>query len=472
MVTTGTGYIMINDGSELESRVQVFLLNRRCNVTDAIPYGGRGALDPEDVALSPDRKTAWIADIGDLEGQRETVALWRMPADGSNRPQIHRLRYPDGAKDAEALLIGQDGVPIIVTKGAKAQLYKPTAPTRQGTTTPLQKVGEVTLPKTTTSNPLGPAGRVTVTGGATSPDGGKVVLRTYADAFEWDVEGGDIVASLTNGKPRITPLPDEPWGEAIAYSADGKTFLTVSETAQQEDLEPAVLRYTPVQAAPAAPANAADGAGGGDTRSFFDKLTLGDVTRFVGAVGVLGLLLVAAGVIGILRARRAPGVGGGAAGLDPDDDLPVRGTAQVGEPATEFLARVRQEPRYGGYADPGDRPPGGVYGGGGYRSGRPADEYAAPARGAEYRSGGEYHSGTAGYRSGGEYRSGPAEYRSGAAEYRSGGVYGGRAAPGGNGHANNGYPGGAGNGYGNAYADDYADGYGHGEPEPQGGGRF
>ena len=54
-----------------------------------------------------------------------------------------------------------------------------------------------------------------------SPDGTRIVLRTYADAFEWDVPDGDIVTAVTTGKPRVTPLADE-FGESIAYTPDGE----------------------------------------------------------------------------------------------------------------------------------------------------------------------------------------------------------------------------------------------------------
>ena len=109
---------------------------------------------------------------------------------------------------------------------------------------PLKKVGEVTVPPSDTSgNPLARLGRGTIDGGAVAPGGGKVVLRTYTDALEWTVTGGDVLAAL-KGKPRVTPLPDEPLGEAITYSADGKYFYTVSDMQGKPDgggqLHPAV----------------------------------------------------------------------------------------------------------------------------------------------------------------------------------------------------------------------------------------
>ena len=65
---------------------------------------------------------------------------------GAKKPQLFRLSYPDGAHDAEALLIAPDGTLIVVTKtiGA-AGVYEPAAGLRAGRTTALRKVGEVNL---------------------------------------------------------------------------------------------------------------------------------------------------------------------------------------------------------------------------------------------------------------------------------------------------------------------------------------
>ena len=87
---------------------------------------------------------------------------------------------------------------------------------------PLEKAGEFSLPKSTTPNRFAAAGRLTITGAARSPDGKRIAVRTYADAFEWDVQDGDLVKTLTTGTPRMTPLED-PFGEAIAYSTDEST---------------------------------------------------------------------------------------------------------------------------------------------------------------------------------------------------------------------------------------------------------
>jgi hypothetical protein len=238
MTATGDGFVVVNDSSTQPSRKRIFYLDLQCEVTDTRSYSGNGPRDPEDMGLAPGGKTLFIADIGDNDGTRGTVSLWTMPVDGSEPPVLNRLTYPDGRHDAEALLFNGDGTPIIITRElGKAGLYSPSGPLQPGTArgVPMTKLGEVTWPRTSTPNQYlpGPLAQMMITGGATAPDGSKVVLRTYSDAFEWDVSNGDVIGALTRGRPRSTPLPGEPRGEAITYSPDGGSFLTVSEVADQ-----------------------------------------------------------------------------------------------------------------------------------------------------------------------------------------------------------------------------------------------
>jgi hypothetical protein len=388
MVATKSGYVVINDGTDVENRKRVFYLTPNCSVDRQVAYSGKGPRDPEDMGVSPDGKTLYIADIGDNatnSERRTTIALWTMPVSGSQKPVINRLVYPDGPHDAEALLFNGDGTPIIVTKevaGGKAAFYTPTGPLQRDNPqgVPLQKVGEVALPKTTTPNPLEATGRIPITGGANAPDGSRVVLRTYADAFEWDVKNGNVVEAITKGEPRVTPLPEEPWGEAISYTADGSAFVTVSDVEELSGVQPTILRYTPGTAA-APPIAAAADPKQADTRSWFDKLSIDDITYMIGAVGLLGVLLVGVGVFGIMRARRRPPADGASAGLDgdgPDGDGPPPDNT-----ATTFLTPIRDDPDYGYQGEGWDQPahPG-------YAGGYPGDEYGPS--GHEYRPGGVY----------------------------------------------------------------------------------
>ncbi|MGW5671693.1 hypothetical protein, partial [Micromonospora sp. NPDC003776] len=353
LVATGTGYVVIDDGSDDSSHKKVFYLDGTCGLAkEPVSYSGDGPYDTEDLALGPDKKTLWIGDIGDnatSKTRRERIAVWTMPVSGKSKPVLHRLAYPEKKPhDAEALLVGDDNLPLIITKdpSGKAEIFKPSGPLKSGDTepVPMKKVGEVTVPKTNTDNKLGAPGRMTITGAARSPDGSKVVLRTYADAFEYDVANGDLVGAF-KGAPRVTPLADV-FGEAISYTPDGKSFVTVSDVGLLDDTEPVeILSYVPstkgVEALPNAGGVAAKPAA---EKSWFESLSLDEITYLIAAVGVIGALMVGAGIFGIMRSRRKPA---------------------PAEPAE----RDDQFPGHGGFP-PGDRPDsgaprGGVYGGSG-----------------------------------------------------------------------------------------------------------
>ncbi|MFG3419124.1 hypothetical protein [Micromonospora sp. NPDC048063] len=436
LVATKSGYIVINDGTEVESRKRVFFLDAKCEISkEPVRYSGQGPFDTEDLALSPNGQTLWIADTGDnvtSRERRERVALWSMPVNGSKRPVLHRLSYPEGKPhDAEALLIGDDGNPLIITKvmSGKAQIYTPAAKMKSGDTeaVPMKKVGEIALPRTDTDNRLGAPGRVAITGAARSPDGSRVVVRTYADAFEYDVTGGDIVAALTSAKPRVTALTD-PFGEAIAYTPDGKTFLTVSDGGQLDEAEPVeILSYTPSAEGAKPVAGKGDGPKKAAGQSWLDGLSLSDITYIIAAVGVIGALMVAAGVFGILRARRRP--------------APPRRDADG--PDRDDLADDPRGPADDDFLPPGDRARGGVYGG-------------AP-------SGGVYGGAPGGGRGGAV----PAGGGRGGAAPAGGGVYGG-GRPAGGGVYGGGRPAGGGGGGGRP-ASGGGGAYGGGRPPGPGG---
>lgn len=315
LVATANGYIVVNDGSDRESHRRIFFLNRACAVTRAVPYPSRPR-DTEDLARAPDG-TVWVADIGDNGRSRKSVALWKLAPNGRS-PVLHRLSYPDGPHDAEAFLLSGDGTPIIVTKDSGTPgLYVPTGAPRAGATVPMRRVGEFDLPRSGTSNPFYGFGTRLVTGAALAPDGGRVVLRTYADAFEFDVTGGDVVGAIIRGVPRVTPLPDEPQGESITYSADGRSLLTVSEADEDSPAtKPVILGYRPASgpgpgpapsatspaAVPAVPTSAASvgtsgGAGGESRRSGRGP----DNTGYL--IGAVVLALAATGVFVALRLR-------------------------------------------------------------------------------------------------------------------------------------------------------------------------
>jgi hypothetical protein len=196
---------------------RLFGLDRTCRVRTVLTLAGTDARDWEDLAVAAG--ALWVADTGDNRGVRDRgVLVHRVPeptATGALRaaPRSFRLRYEDGPRDAEALLVHPvTGEVVVVEKqlfGA-AGVYAAPQPMAPGA---LRRVGEL--------------GVGAVTGGSVSPRGDRVVLRTYVAAYEWEVTG-DLASALA-GTPTRTELPPSEQGEGIAYDADGRSWLLSSE---------------------------------------------------------------------------------------------------------------------------------------------------------------------------------------------------------------------------------------------------
>ncbi|GGS51069.1 hypothetical protein [Actinokineospora fastidiosa] len=220
----GEHWYVVNDGGRAST---VYVLDRDCTVADVIT-GPTDPYDVEDLARAADG-TLWLSDTGDNDKDRKTVALISLTPGGKST--VHRVTYPDGPKDSEALLLSRDGVPHLVTKNpfGTADIYRPAKKLTSPGPTALEHVGSLTLRPTDTQGGPVPAsvGSVLVTGGAVSPDGTVVALRTYTDAYLYAAPDGDILAALKREPVRV-PLPNEPQGEAIAIEPDG-TLVSMSE---------------------------------------------------------------------------------------------------------------------------------------------------------------------------------------------------------------------------------------------------
>ncbi len=326
LVVTPDGYAVVNDGG---TEVVVYLLDRECAVS-RILTSSQDPFDPEDLARTDDG-TLWIADTGDNDLERETVVIWEVDP-GTGAATGHRLAYPDGAHDAEALLMPADRTPVIVTKEASgsAQVYvaaQPLSAPSNGTGT-LRAAGVVTITATgTVGGPgdAGPAAGVLVTGGAPAPDGRHAALRTYTDAYEWDLgDDGDtasaITDTITSAEPARTPIPGEPQGESIAYTSDSNGFATISEGAGQP-----LQQWQPVRADSDSDEGAENDGAEADDSGWGLGLPDLNRTNLMGGIyvtAILGVLLLAAGIVGILRWRRDRSAAGDAAGprLQRDQD--------------------------------------------------------------------------------------------------------------------------------------------------------
>ncbi|MEV0270767.1 hypothetical protein AB0H43_18440 [Hamadaea sp. NPDC050747] len=373
IVATSSGYLAVNTTENVENAVEshqkIWQLTAACKVTGkGISFGGGGSNSPNDIVRAKDG-TMWIADTGNAK-ERQSVALWKLPA-ALTTPQLFRLTFPEGDKhEVQALLINGDGTPILVTheNDKTAFLYTPVGPLAAGQTTALKQAGKIDILTTVTENILGGAGRKGFTGGAVAPDGTRVALRTQADAYEWDVTGGDVLAALKT-EPRVTglPAPAEQYSGAITYSNDGTQFVTAPRLDKAGDKETAaLLAYTPTTKRYVAPPTVKASQGDSAIMKWFKDLTLDQVYMLLAGVGFAGLILVGLGVFGMINGKKKRQKAAAAAkkkakrereALDEfgDADFPL----PTDNAPTTVLAPVPgyDDRRQGGYPDQG-----GVYG--------------------------------------------------------------------------------------------------------------
>lgn len=197
---------------------------------------GAENVDWEDLAAGPCEEACsclYIADLGDQEGAREEVVIWRVPepdlgeeSASTATAEAIGLSYPDGAWDAETLLVDPlSGELFVIPKSDTAvHVYRLAAPV----------AGELnTLEKLTDLGPLDllamGANDARVTGGAVSPGGLRVVLRTNDDVLLFTAPDGGGVAEALATDPAVLPAPAGADGEAVAWSSDGEAILLGGE---------------------------------------------------------------------------------------------------------------------------------------------------------------------------------------------------------------------------------------------------
>ncbi|MCW2505151.1 MAG: hypothetical protein JWO79_3435, partial [Actinomycetia bacterium] len=300
------GYVVLNNAGS-GNPLRLYKLDSACKATRILSDPNITVFSPQDLARTPDG-TLWVGDIGDTQNERSVIVIDKI-ASGATKGARIRLKYPDGAHNAAAMVVQPDGIPVVFTwEASAAKIYTTAAAPPVGqTATTLQAAGVLTLPASTTDGgTLGPTSRKVVSGAAISPDGKKLVVRTLTDAYEWDING-TVAATLKSGvKPRVTPLPNESDGQSITYTTDGAGYVTVS-TGKNAKL----LSWSP---APLPEPSAATKAGTGPaataaapSRSLLSRLTLSQLNGMMLGAAAVGLLMLLGGIFGIVRFRRQLG---------------------------------------------------------------------------------------------------------------------------------------------------------------------
>ena len=207
-----------------------------------VRLSGATARDWEDMARGPwpaGGDALFLADIGDNARARSSVRIYRVPeppVDMQAAPvdiatstfDAFELTYPDGPHNAEAFFVDPvTGDVYVVTKEAagNSTVFFAPAPA-PGVRVELVAVASLSV------GFKGSPGSFAVTGADVAPDGGEVIIRTYDHAVVFRrPAGGPLVACFATEPCRV-PLAAEPQGEAVAFTPDGRGYVTVSEGPQ------------------------------------------------------------------------------------------------------------------------------------------------------------------------------------------------------------------------------------------------
>ena len=221
----------------------LFAFDRRGRRAGVWRVTGAAARDWEDMAAgpgpTPGRSYLYIGDIGDNARRRDSVVVYRIEepliaaddaATSKRSPRATtpaaaiRLRYPDGAHDAEALLVHPTtGDLYIITKtpGGPAGIYKASAPLATSGATTLRRIGEIRL--------MSLMGSI-ITGGDIAPDGRRIALCDYFQGYELSLpDGAQSFDDIWQQPLTAFSLGERRQGEAVAYSLDGQAILAASE---------------------------------------------------------------------------------------------------------------------------------------------------------------------------------------------------------------------------------------------------
>lgn len=193
-------------------KARFFAVSRKCNTRAVFTVNGVKALDWEDMAPGPDH-TLWFGDIGDNGEKRASITVVRVKEpreirDRSVKSTSYELAYPDGAHNAEAMMIRpKSGRLYVITKNLVAgAIYRAPAVLDPNNVNVMTRIADA------------PGG---LSGADFARKGGRFVLRGYKSVF---------IYSKMRTEPTRVPVPtDHKFGEAVTWSRSGRAIILGGE---------------------------------------------------------------------------------------------------------------------------------------------------------------------------------------------------------------------------------------------------
>lgn len=221
---------------------RLFLVNTKAEYKFTCTIADAQNRDWEDIAIHKDIKTGknriYIGDIGDNSAVFPSCIIYIIDeptvksASDITIMQSDKInfKYSDGRRDAETLMVDplNGDIYIVSKRETNVNLYKIAYPYSFKDTSIAEKV--LTIPLNY------------FVGGDISRDGSEILMKTYQKIYYWSRKKGRTVAEALSEKPIEIPYQMEPQGESICWSADAKSFYTLSEESPFK-VTPVLYRY-------------------------------------------------------------------------------------------------------------------------------------------------------------------------------------------------------------------------------------
>lgn len=223
---------------------KLYALSTSMQVTHELFIEEADHMDWEDLAAGRYHNESYlfIGDIGDNAARRSTIDVYMTrepvldstPEEATLTSTRISLVYPDGPRDAEALLYDEryEELIIITKRDERARVYAiGLAEVRGSTTNTLQFIGELTIEPL--AQDLAPMRRyLHYITAADQHENGNVIIKNYFRVWRFEnKEGEPLKEILVSRSPEQLPYLLEQQGEAIAFDREGIGYYTTSECA-------------------------------------------------------------------------------------------------------------------------------------------------------------------------------------------------------------------------------------------------
>lgn len=222
------------------SAAVVHAINDQAMLIASFGIGG-AAIDYEDLAIGPGPMAGvdylYVADIGDNDGSRTSVVIYRAPepsvawdqtfaTSSLERVEPLPMTYPPGDLDnAEAIFVDPDTADVyLITRNGFTKpntIFRLAAPHTPAVARVLERLGPIYA---------GDGTDIAVSSAAISEDGRMIAIRSLRAINFWRRPAGmSIIETILRTMPCDATVADEKKGESITFTADGLGYYTISE---------------------------------------------------------------------------------------------------------------------------------------------------------------------------------------------------------------------------------------------------